>query len=253
MKQCKECKNLLNFENFYKNKGMKDGYLNICKICSSIKRRENYILNKNKINEVNRKWRKENREKYLKSSRNYYKNNKKEFSDKNKVYRIENKDKIKKMRENYKENNREKILESNKRYTKSKLGKETRRKYKEKNKEKLRKERREYDKKRFKIDKEYKLLCAMRSNLYRAVKKEHKNGKTIELIGCSIRELKKHLEKNFTDGMSWENYGKWHIDHVIPCANYDLTQEKQQKECFNWKNLQPLWAIDNFKKGMRML
>ena len=69
--------------------------------------------------------------------------------------------------------------------------------------------------------------------------------------------LKQYLEKQFTKGMSWDNYGNpngdhtscWHIDHIKPCASFDLTQEDQQKECFHYTNLQPLWAIDNLKKG----
>ena len=52
--------------------------------------------------------------------------------------------------------------------------------------------------------------------------------------------------------MSWENYGKWHIDHIIPCNIFDLTIPSQQEECFNWKNLQPLWAADNLRKGSKI-
>lgn len=51
--------------------------------------------------------------------------------------------------------------------------------------------------------------------------------------------------------MSWENYGEWHIDHIKPCSSFDLSDPKQQKECFNYTNLQPLWAIDNLKKSYK--
>ncbi len=61
-----------------------------------------------------------------------------------------------------------------------------------------------------------------------------------------------HIESKFVDGMSWENRSQWHIDHIRPCANFDLTDIEQQKICFHWSNLQPLWAKDNLRKGKRM-
>jgi len=79
-----------------------------------------------------------------------------------------------------------------------------------------------------------------------------KDGKKVEwFLGCSIDFLKLHLESKFKPGMSWDNYGKWHIDHVRPCASFNLENHDQQKECFNWTNLQPLWAKENRSKGAR--
>lgn len=75
----------------------------------------------------------------------------------------------------------------------------------------------------------------------------------VEIIGCTMPFLKQYLESLFTKGMTWENYGfgydKWNIDHIIPCENYDLTKIEEQKKCFNYTNLQPLWQSDNFIKG----
>jgi hypothetical protein len=70
-------------------------------------------------------------------------------------------------------------------------------------------------------------------------------------MGADIETVKKHLESLFKKGMSWENHGNegWHIDHIIPCAAFDLTDPKQQKKCFHYTNLQPLWAKDNLSKG----
>ncbi len=53
--------------------------------------------------------------------------------------------------------------------------------------------------------------------------------------------------------MSWENYGKWHVDHILPCASFDLGKPEEQFKCFNYKNLQPLWATDNLKKQAKIL
>ena len=77
-----------------------------------------------------------------------------------------------------------------------------------------------------------------------------KSDNTRALIGCSSGALRQHLESLFKPGMTWENYGfrGWHVDHVRPCASFDLTDPEQQRACFNFKNLQPLWARDNLTK-----
>lgn len=76
---------------------------------------------------------------------------------------------------------------------------------------------------------------------------------TFKLIGCSPKELKQRLESKFKDGMSWENRRLWHIDHKRPCASFDLRDLEQQKACFHYSNLQPLWAKENMSKGSRIL
>ena len=76
-----------------------------------------------------------------------------------------------------------------------------------------------------------------------------KSASTMELVGCSIEHLIEHFENQFVDGMTWENMGKWHIDHIRPCASFDLTDPEQQRQCFHYSNLQPLWAEDNIRKS----
>ena len=76
-----------------------------------------------------------------------------------------------------------------------------------------------------------------------------KNDSLAELIGISIDGFMAHIESLFTDGMSWQNYGEWHLDHVVPCKFFDLTKEDEQKKCFHYLNQQPLWAADNLSKG----
>lgn len=77
----------------------------------------------------------------------------------------------------------------------------------------------------------------------------------MEMLGCSVEDLKTKLEAQFQSGMSWDNYGRtgWHIDHIRPCASFDLSDPMQQAECFHYTNLQPLWALDNMKKGSTYL
>jgi len=69
------------------------------------------------------------------------------------------------------------------------------------------------------------------------------------LIGCNRAQLMAHLQSKFTQGMNWNNYGKWHVDHIIPCAAFDLTIKPQQLQCFHYTNLQPLWAMANMLKS----
>jgi hypothetical protein len=76
--------------------------------------------------------------------------------------------------------------------------------------------------------------------------------RTVELIGCTTAELRTHIERQFRDGMSWENYGQWHVDHIRPCAAFDLTDYAQRCACFHFTNLQPLWAEDNILKSDRL-
>jgi hypothetical protein len=82
----------------------------------------------------------------------------------------------------------------------------------------------------------------------------NKVASTEELLGCSFDVFVEHLQSQFKDGMSWDNRGRtgWHIDHIRPCASFDLSDPDQQRQCFHYTNMQPLWAADNFSKGSRI-
>jgi transposase len=94
----------------------------------------------------------------------------------------------------------------------------------------------------------------LRSRLRLAIKEQggKKSASTMELVGTDWLTLFVWIQSKFQFGMTWNNHGLWHIDHVIPCAAFDLTQPEQQKECFHYKNLQPLWKIENIKKGAKI-
>ena len=94
-----------------------------------------------------------------------------------------------------------------------------------------------------------KLRANLRQRIRMALQINTKTGSTLELIGCSIKELRTYLEAKFLPDMTWENYGLWHIDHIKPCSSFDLSLKSEQKKCFNYSNLQPLWAKDNLSKG----
>ena len=106
---------------------------------------------------------------------------------------------------------------------------------------------------RYRAEPHFRISVSLRKRLTLALKARgtRKAARLVELIGCTIPELAAHLEKQFHSGMTWENYGKWHIDHVRPCASFDLTDAHEQKRCFHFSNLQPLWAADNLRKSDR--
>lgn len=110
---------------------------------------------------------------------------------------------------------------------------------------------RNWQREKRRTDPNYRIGNRLRSRLWHAVEQcgGAKSAKTMELVGCTIPELRQHLESLFTDGMSWENIGKWHIDHKMPCAMFDLSKPEEQRKCFLWSNLQPLWEKDNLSKG----
>lgn len=95
------------------------------------------------------------------------------------------------------------------------------------------------------------LKVIYRVALINALNKNHKSGKSLELLGCSFGFLKTYLENKFKDGMTWQNHAKfgWHIDHIRPCSSFDFSDPEQQKECFHYTNLQPLWWRENLIKG----
>lgn len=115
--------------------------------------------------------------------------------------------------------------------------------------------RREYERRRRRDDPAFRI----KQSISRAINKYLRHGKegksTFEILGFTKEDLIAHLEKQFTDGMSWDNYGDWHIDHEIPLAahNFETTDDIDFKRAWSLTNLRPLWAMDNMKKGAKLL
>jgi len=109
----------------------------------------------------------------------------------------------------------------------------------------------EYMRRRLKTDVSFRVRHNLRTRLSVAVTSKFKKCSLSILLGCSIQQVRTYLESKFTEGMTWANYGKGHIDHVKPCALFDLSKIEEQMICFNYTNLQPLWAKDNLKKGAK--
>ena len=117
------------------------------------------------------------------------------------------------------------------------------------NKEKINNKFNLYSIQRRKTNVSFKILCNLRIRIWKALKGINKSKGTMRVIGCNIDFLKSYLESKFTSGMSWNNYSKWHIDHIKPCASFDLSKPSEQRKCFHYTNLQPLWAKDNLTKN----
>jgi hypothetical protein len=219
MKKCGKCQQNKDLDDFCTNKRYKDGKHDTCKSC----RADYNKKNKNKIKE------------YYQNNINYHK----EYSEK---YRSvpENKEKQKIYSKQYHIDNREKRLQYSRQYDikNNEAKKLTIKKWFEANPDYLKL----YMAKRYNDDIFFKIRSNLRSRLYHVVKKESKIQSTLNLLGCTIEELKFHLESQFLPEITWENHGIiWEIDHIKPCASFDLTNLEQQKECFNYTNLQPLF------------
>jgi hypothetical protein len=107
----------------------------------------------------------------------------------------------------------------------------------------------DYFYKRKKNDSLFKLICNIRSLISKSIKNKgyNKNTKTFNYLGCTFEEFKVHLEKQFTEGMNWDNQGKWHLDHIKPISL--AKTEKEVIELNHYTNFQPLWAKDNLRKS----
>ena len=114
---------------------------------------------------------------------------------------------------------------------------------------------REYMQERRKNPK-WRLLDRARTRLYSAIKNKKgiKSKKTLDLLGVKdFQEVINHLVSQFREGMTLDNYGQWHVDHIKPCSSFNLLDVEEQKKCFHYTNLQPLWARENLSKGNKCI
>lgn len=110
-----------------------------------------------------------------------------------------------------------------------------------------------YKKERYKTNLLFKLRENLRTRVYIAIKNNHKAGSAVRDLGCSIEEFKEYIENKFQLGMSWNNWGEWHLDHIIPLSSFNLSNREQFLKACHYTNYQPLWAIDNLKKSNKVI
>jgi hypothetical protein len=172
-----------------------------------------------------------------------------------KEYRLNNAEKIRKTLKEYYLNNSEKIKETSKLFQLNNLEKTKsyRKKYILNNIDRKRINNRLYNKKRRENEPLFKLSGNTRTLIHQSFTRNGytKNSKTFKILGCTFIEFKNYLENKFTKDMSWENQGKWHLDHIYPIS---LAKDEEHLIQLNhYSNFQPLWAIDNFKKGNKVI
>ena len=157
-----------------------------------------------------------------------------------KEYKLKNKEKIAELNKSYSEKNKEKIANY-------------KRQHYLKNKEKIEKYRNEWRSNKVKVDSLFKLTNNTRTLIKQSFRRNgySKNSKTYQILGCSFEEFKQHLENKFTKGMNWSNIGEWHLDHIYPVS---LAKDEDELIRLNhYTNFQPLWAVDNLKKGNKII
>ena len=211
-KKCRVCDGMKEITEFHKKKGAPDGVRNECKECvKDIQKKYKEAPGfKEKQKEYDKNRYEENRNDILEHKKEYYIDNKTDILLYKKVYREENKDQIKEWRDN----NRDKNSNGQAKY----------------------RERHPH-------------IIAWRSVLYSTLKRLNtsKQGHTIDMLGYSALQLKEHISSKFQPGMSWDNHGEWHIDHLRPVTNFTDTEDV--KVVCALDNLQPLWGFDNLSKG----
>lgn len=231
LKNCTGCLEIKPKSEFNKAKKGFDGLTAWCKNCYQ-------------------KWAEDNKEALILKRKEYRKKNRTIIKDKKREYSKTEKS-IKQRKEYILKNPEVKRRISNK-YAKnnSKKNRERRIKWVNENLTRHRKYCREYVAKRARTDIGYAMMRRLRSRILSALKGKNirKAAKTVELLGCSVEEFKNHLQQRFHQGMTWENRGEWHIDHIVPCASFNLSDPMQQRICFHYTNLQPLWEKENRRK-----
>lgn len=185
---------------------------------------------------TNREYYLKNREKEIKRAKKYHKLNREMVLAKKKLYRKKNAQKIKEYGAEWRKNNKE-------------LHKKLCDKWRKANKQKIDQYDKEYKKTRYYTDNLYRLKSILRRRISIFFKRYPKTGSAVRDLGCSVLELKTYIENKFTNGMTWDNYGEWHVDHIIPLASAKSSDELI-KLC-HYTNLQPLWASENLKKGAK--
>jgi len=151
----------------------------------------------------------------------------------------------------YYKQNKEKILLKHKEYYLNHVDerKEYLEKYYSKEENKIKRRKRERD--RWKNDEQYRIRMVLGWKINQSIQKKYKTLSSIELLGCNLEQVRNHLQTQFKPEMNWENHGDiWEIDHIKPCSSFNLMDVEEQKECFNYKNLQPLFKTTQIAEDL---
>ena len=217
MKTCRLCEEKLAPSEFYRCKTNLDGLMGVCKQCH---------------NKRCKKWQKDNTEKSNEHTRRWY-------TKHGKAWSVKNREQINvKYRKWYANSDKKRVVEYGK-------------KWRRKNKDRVNANQRKRYHTKLKHDIRYRLNNSMGMNVYHSLKSKKNGASWQKIVGYTVEHLMTHLVGQFVDGMSWENYGEWHIDHIIPKSRFEFNSynDKSFKRCWSLDNLQPLWAFDNRSKN----
>lgn len=245
-KQCSKCGEVKLLEQFNNDKKGRLGKQAQCKACRS-KQNKEYRLKKGQI--------------LLDKKKEYYQKNKERIAEWSKEYNEKNKEKIAERKKKYHLKNKEKIAEKAKAYYEK--NKETIKKrameYYYADPERHIKRNIEYERERRRRDPSFRLMLNVKGSVYKALVRENggKYGsRTLNALPFTIPELREHLEKQFDENMTWDNYGSyWHLDHIYPLSllPYDNLEHPNFLKVWALDNLRPLEAIENIKKSNKII
>lgn len=224
MKRCTICGEPKPYSDFHKQSSRPDGYGNWCKPCKSERKKEAYTKNPHRARERSAQY------------RNLYPE---------RVATCKKLARLKKI-EQYKERARKRYAEKRERIL------EKAKEYREANWPKVLATNTAYKRERLRRDPLFRLEYALRNRTFVALRNKGygKRSRTRELVGCEWPQLMSHLKSKFTEGMTMDNYGQWHVDHIVPLSSAE-NEEELIKLC-HYTNLQPLWAADNIRKGAKL-
>lgn len=239
-KRCTKCKEFKDTSGFSKNKTTKDGFQYQCKPCFSATNKAWSDANKDYRKEQSRLWYEENKERNKATGKTWREANKEKKAAINKAWRDSHKDQIQITRTEWNKNNPNSVRLSAKKWAK-------------KNPERVRANLRRWWKNELATNVHFKLRCAIGKRLNMVIVQNQKGGSAVRDLGCTLEQLKNHLSALFTEGMSWDNwgrgYGHWNIDHIMPLSAFDLRDRQQFLLANHYLNLQPLWYEDNMAKS----
>lgn len=242
MKFCSKCNIVKEYCEFSKDSSKKDGLYSSCKKCVNESKKLYYIKNKEKCKKRSIEYINKNIERIREIKRKYSRSIKGKENNKN--YRIKFKDNIAKNKRLWSENNVERIKGYKSKYRKNN-GDRIRKS------ESYKKYRIKWKKQRLLDDPLFLLKERISSLIRNSTKHNYKNTKSKDILGINIENFKIYIENQFKDGMSWNNYGKWQLDHKVPIS---IANNKEEFYKLNhYTNFRPMWKIDNIKKSNKIL
>lgn len=247
-KTCTTCGDTKPIADFYADKSKSDGRRTQCKSCTSLTNKASDQRNQAARREYSREYYLRNAEKIKEKTRVWAAKNPDQKRAQDRRYAAENKDRKAASLAEWKAANPDYMQQwyaRNPDYDK---------RWRALNQDKVTQSaKRSYDRK--KDSPEFRLTSAIRAGVVKGMRKGFKSSRrTFDILGYALSDLRTHLESQFQPGMSWENYGDWHIDHIIPRSvfNYETPDDIDFKRCWALENLQPLWAADNIRKHAKL-